>query len=86
MSPSLQDMLQLMLDAQQKIKSGRIMTEDEISASCGAFVAAGYETTSTALSTLIYELAMQPDYQEMLYKEVNIPSFSFSTKIICVLH
>ena len=68
---SLQDMLQLMLDTQQKINSSRKMTEDEISASCCAFVAAGYETTSTTLSTLAYELAMHADYQETLYKEVN---------------
>ena len=60
-----------MLDTQQKINSSRKMTEDEISASCCTFVVAGYETTSTALSTLTYELAMHPDYQETLYKEVN---------------
>ena len=64
-------MLQLMLDTQQKIKYSRKMTEDEISASCCIFVAACYETTSTALSTLTYELAMHPDYQETLHKEVN---------------
>ena len=71
MSRSLQDMFQLMLDTQQKINSSRRMTEDEISASCCVFVAGGYETASTALSTLAYELAMHPEYQETLYKEVN---------------
>ena len=71
MSLSLQDMLQLMLDTQQKIKTSRKMTEDEISASCCNFVAAGLETPSAVLSTLTYELAMHPDFQETLYKEVN---------------
>ena len=64
-------MLQLMLDTEQKINSGRKMTEDEIFASCCNFVVAGHETTSATLSTLAYELVIHADYQEILYKEVN---------------
>ena len=66
-------MLQSMLDTQEKkeSQSGRGMTEDEIFASCCSLIA-GYEGFGASLSSMIYELAMHPEYQEMLHKEVRI--------------
>lgn len=47
------------------------MTEEEILANAILFIAAGYETTSTALSFLLYYLTVNSDCQERLYQEVT---------------
>ena len=35
------------------------------------FLAAGYETTSTALGFMAYEMAQNPDIQEKLQQEID---------------
>ena len=51
-------------------KSG--LTDDEIMAQALTFLLAGYDTTANALSYVTYLLALHPDIQEKLYKEVKV--------------
>lgn len=48
----------------------RKWNDDEIIAQCFLFFIAGFDTTSTFLSILTYELAINPDMQKRLYEEV----------------
>ncbi|XP_065299921.1 cytochrome P450 3A5-like isoform X4 [Dermacentor albipictus] len=77
--PSTLDMLQLLLDAQEGTEQngfeGRkphipLITDDELLGNCFVFLVAGYETTATAMSIAMYELAMHPDEQEVIYSEM----------------
>lgn len=43
----------------------------EVKAQCLLFLLAGYETTSTALSYLTYELSVNQDIQKRLQNEVD---------------
>ncbi|XP_054161014.1 cytochrome P450 3A4-like, partial [Oppia nitens] len=47
------------------------LSEDEIVAQAMVFMVAAYETTSTALTFTIYELALNPRAQQKLYAEVT---------------
>jgi cytochrome P450 len=46
------------------------LTEDEAVAQAVLFLLAGYETTATTLSFVLYNLALYPECQEKLYNEV----------------
>ncbi len=46
------------------------LTKEEVVAQNILFFLAGYETTATTLSYLIYNLAVYPDIQEKLYEEI----------------
>ncbi|XP_053678216.1 probable cytochrome P450 9f2 [Anopheles nili] len=48
----------------------RNWTEKELVAQCFLFFLAGFDTISTALGFLCYELMLHPDVQERLYREV----------------
>ncbi|XP_059611812.1 uncharacterized protein LOC132258498 [Phlebotomus argentipes] len=48
----------------------RVWTEDEIVAQCFLFFLAGFDTSSTLLSFLAYEITANPDVQEKLYQEI----------------
>ena len=43
----------------------------EMQGQCAVFLLAGYETTSTAMAFLTYELAMNPGVQDKLSQEIE---------------
>lgn len=59
------DLLQMMIDATEKLHS------DEIVGNILIFMIAGYETTSTTLAYCTYILATKPDIQEKLINEID---------------
>ncbi|KAJ1096448.1 hypothetical protein NDU88_001590 [Pleurodeles waltl] len=73
------DFLQLMVDSQiEDIPSSsdlnhgyKALTDNEIMAQSMIFILAGYETTSTTLSFLSYNLATHPDVQQKLQQEID---------------
>ncbi|XP_078521131.1 cytochrome P450 3A21-like [Lissotriton helveticus] len=73
------DFLQLMVDSQTEnipasdgINHGyKALTDSEIMAQAMIFILAGYETTSTTLSFLSYNLATHPDVQRKLQQEID---------------
>uniref|UniRef100_A0A8V5HAK4 unspecific monooxygenase n=1 Tax=Melopsittacus undulatus TaxID=13146 RepID=A0A8V5HAK4_MELUD len=62
------DFLQLMVDSQSSHDSSN---DEEILAQARVFVFAGYETTSSTLSYLSYNLATHPDVQQQLRDEID---------------
>ncbi|CAG2108247.1 unnamed protein product, partial [Medioppia subpectinata] len=62
------------LEIEKKIlsikQSNKFITEDEMIGQGFIVFIAGYETTATTLSFCSYELALNPDVQQKLYKEV----------------
>uniref|UniRef100_A0A1B0D3B2 Cytochrome P450 n=1 Tax=Phlebotomus papatasi TaxID=29031 RepID=A0A1B0D3B2_PHLPP len=48
----------------------KVLSEEDILAQCFLFFFAGFETVSTALSFLCYELAVNSDIQERLFQEI----------------
>ncbi|XP_052023974.1 cytochrome P450 3A13 [Apodemus sylvaticus] len=67
------DFLQLMINSQNsKIKdSHKALSDVEIVAQSVIFIFAGYETTSSALSFVLYLLAIHPDVQKKLQDEID---------------
>uniref|UniRef100_A0A8C6XKN1 unspecific monooxygenase n=1 Tax=Naja naja TaxID=35670 RepID=A0A8C6XKN1_NAJNA len=74
------DFLQLMMDSQNSLTSHEMngvnhtykgLTDSEILSQAIIFIFAGYETVSSALSYLMYELAIQPDIQQKLQEEIE---------------
>ncbi|XP_069066072.1 cytochrome P450 3A21-like isoform X2 [Pleurodeles waltl] len=73
------DFLQLMVDSQTEDTSSsngthhgyKALTDSEIIAQSRVFILAGYETTSTTLSFLSYNLATHPDVQRKLQQEID---------------
>ena len=44
---------------------------DEIISQLMLFLPAGYDTTASAITLLLYNLALNPDIQEKLYEEIE---------------
>ncbi|NWR75620.1 CP3AT protein, partial [Centropus unirufus] len=67
------DFLQLMVDSQSSTEtdSYKSLSNEEILAQALIFVFAGYETTSSTLSYLSYNLATHPDVQQKLQDEID---------------
>ncbi|XP_018412127.1 PREDICTED: cytochrome P450 3A19-like [Nanorana parkeri] len=71
------DFLQLMLDSRTEDINGlnkeqKALTDSEIMAQSVVFILAGYETTSSTLTSLFYNLATHPDVQQKLQEEVDL--------------
>lgn len=49
----------------------RELTDYDVYAQCLIFFFAGFDTVSTALSLTVYELALNPDIQDKLRKEID---------------
>ncbi|NXI59305.1 CP3AO protein, partial [Chloroceryle aenea] len=73
------DFLQLMIDSQNPHESSKsaetdsckTLSDEEILAQAVTFVFAGYETTSSTLSYISYNLATHPDVQQRLQDEID---------------
>ena len=67
------DLLQLMMNANDETTVEGIsrLSDDEIEAQSVIFLLAGYETSSNTLSFTLYYLAVNPDVQEKLRKEIS---------------
>lgn len=68
------DLLELMLRAEITDSEGQQvskLSDDEVLAQSFTFILAGYETTSNALAYATYCLALNPDVQEKLIKEID---------------
>lgn len=79
--PPVMDMLQLMLDDQEKASSATVgeteateqmqVTDRHLLANCFLSLAAGYESSATTLGFIFYELAKHPKEQEKIYQEIT---------------
>ncbi|KAG3259975.1 cytochrome P450 3A21-like [Ictidomys tridecemlineatus] len=67
------DFLQLMINSQNSkdVESHKALSDLELVAQSIIFIFAGYETTSSALSFILYELATHPDAQTKLQQEID---------------
>ena len=64
-------------DTNMKIFSGRL-SSDEMTAQGIIFLIAGYDTTTAALSHVVYHLAENKDCQQILYEELkDVKEFSY---------
>ena len=64
----MKDLLHLLLDVKDSLGDG---STEEIAGVAFDFLMAGYETTSNTLTYTTYLLAMHPDVQEKLQKEID---------------
>lgn len=58
----------------------RVWTENELISQCFLFFLAGFDTVSTCMAFLTYELMLNPDVQQRLYEEVMETEESLSGK------
>ncbi|XP_070086708.1 cytochrome p450 3A93 isoform X1 [Equus caballus] len=67
------DFLQLMINSQnsKELDTHKGLSDLELVAQSIVFIFAGYETTSTSLSFLLYLLATHPDVQQKLQEEID---------------
>ncbi|XP_045397328.1 cytochrome P450 3A5-like [Lemur catta] len=66
------DFLQLMIDSQNSKESHKALSDLELVAQSIIFIFGGYETTSSALSFIMYALATHPDVQQKLQEEIDM--------------
>ncbi|XP_032665477.1 uncharacterized protein LOC116841533 [Odontomachus brunneus] len=65
------DMIQLMMDVRGKRETGKELDIEEMTAQAFVFFLGGFETSSTAMSFIAYEIAINPDVQERLRLEID---------------
>ena len=66
------DMIHLLMQARDREKpAAQQMTIDDIVAQAFIFFLAGFDTSSTVMCYIVYELAINPDVQEKLREEVD---------------
>uniref|UniRef100_A0A8D0SJT6 Cytochrome P450 3A n=1 Tax=Sus scrofa TaxID=9823 RepID=A0A8D0SJT6_PIG len=67
------DLLQLMINSQnsKEMDAHKGLSNEELVAQGVIFIFAGYETTSSSLSLLVYKLATHPDVQQKLQEEID---------------
>ena len=67
------DLLHAMLTAHEENTATGIskLTNDEIIAQAVVFLLAGFETTNSTLTSIVYNLVLNPDIQEKLYSEIT---------------
>ena len=67
------DLLHAMFTAQEENTATGIskLTNDEIIAQAVVFLLAGFETTNSTLTSIVYNLVLNPDIQEKLYSEIT---------------
>ncbi|XP_063078074.1 cytochrome P450 4F3 [Engraulis encrasicolus] len=63
------DFIELLL--QSKDEDGNGLTDEEIKAQADTFMFAGHDTTASAISWVLYNLARHPEYQQRCRDEVN---------------
>uniref|UniRef100_F6SQM5 Cytochrome P450 3A n=1 Tax=Equus caballus TaxID=9796 RepID=F6SQM5_HORSE len=68
------DFLQLMINSQnsKELDTHKALSDLELVAQSIIFIFAGYETTSSSLSFLMYFLATHPDVQQKLQEEIDV--------------
>ncbi len=49
----------------------KTLTNEEILSQSILFLAAGYETTTTVICFIVYQLALNPQYQQRLCEEID---------------
>ncbi|KAH9398120.1 Cytochrome P450 3A4 [Tyrophagus putrescentiae] len=68
--------IELMLEAEADLQNNneheksKFITTEEITAQCCMFFIAGYDTSASAISMAVYQLAKHPQAQEKLYDEI----------------
>ncbi len=82
MHVQMKDILQLMIDA--KTEAREKLSDDQIVAHSATFLLAGYETTSTALSYIAYELALHPAIQHTLQQYIDNYYRDNPVSILCM--
>ncbi|XP_032665500.1 uncharacterized protein LOC116841547 [Odontomachus brunneus] len=65
------DMIQLMMDMRGKRENERELSIDDMVAQAFVFFVGGFETSSTAMSFIAYQVAANPDIQAKLQQEID---------------
>ncbi|XP_055530200.1 probable cytochrome P450 9f2 [Wyeomyia smithii] len=66
-----------------KASHSRVWTENELIAQCFLFFLAGFDTVSTGMTFLTYELTINPDIQARLHEEITQTEQSLNGKPLC---
>lgn len=59
------------VDQRDNVVKRRLLTNEELVAQCLLFLLAGYETTSTTLAYIMYEMSVNPEAQKKLQEEID---------------
>jgi cytochrome P450 len=70
-SPSGEDMLGLLLAARDAEDSSARLTDSEVADQVMLFLLAGHDTTAVTLACTLVQLALSPDWQEILREEID---------------